>query len=244
MLCPDLPITKSDDDVLNRGSFAESLAKTIVQYSSPSSLTIGLYGRWGSGKTSLLNIIFENVEKIDDSVAIIRFDPWLCSDPRQLVTQFFKQMATAIKVKKPKAEKVWELIDQYADVFDLTSFLNVRGIAVVPFFRILAKIAKKQAEQRSKDVQKSKEQIAARLSKEKLKIVVSIDDIKTFRNGLVTAATARPQISMRIWTQPQRKLRAMRCREMWISAQMLQRKAEQERKKGKNLGENWGKNEK
>lgn len=177
MLCPDLPITKSDDDVLNRGSFAESLAKTIVQYSSPSSLTIGLYGRWGSGKTSLLNMIFENVEKIDDSVAIIRFDPWLCSDPRQLVTQFFKQMATAIKVKKPKAEKVWELIDQYADVFDLTSFLNVRGIAVAPFFRILAKIAKKQAEQRSKDVQKSKEQIAARLSKEKLKIVVSIDDI-------------------------------------------------------------------
>ena len=153
MLCPDLPITKSDDDVLNRGSFAESLAKTIVQYSSPSSLTIGLYGRWGSGKTSLLNMIFENVEKIDDSVAIIRFDPWLCSDPRQLVTQFFKQMATAIKVKKPKAEKVWELIDQYADVFDLTSFLNVRGIAVAPFFRILAKIAKKQAEQRSKDVQ-------------------------------------------------------------------------------------------
>lgn len=177
MLCPDLPITKSDDDVLNRGSFAESLAKTIVQYSSPSSLTIGLYGRWGSGKTSLLNMIFENVEKIDDSVAIIRFDPWLCSDPRQLVTQFFKQMATAIKVKKPKAEKVWELIDQYADVFDLTSILNVRGIAVVPFFRILAKIAKKQAEQRLKDVQKSKEQIAASLSKEKLKIVVSIDDI-------------------------------------------------------------------
>lgn len=56
MLCPDLPITKSDDDVLNRGSFAESLAKTIVQYSSPSSLAIGLYGRWGSGKTSLLNM--------------------------------------------------------------------------------------------------------------------------------------------------------------------------------------------
>ena len=59
MLSPDLPIAKLEEDELNRGSFAESLAKTLVQYSFPSSLTIGLYGEWGSGKTSLLNMVFE-----------------------------------------------------------------------------------------------------------------------------------------------------------------------------------------
>lgn len=64
MLSSDLPIAKLEEDELNRGSFAESLAKTLVQYSFPSSLTIGLYGEWGSGKTSLLNMVFENVEQI------------------------------------------------------------------------------------------------------------------------------------------------------------------------------------
>ena len=54
MLSSDLPIAKLEEDELNRGSFAESLAKTLVQYSFPSSLTIGLYGEWGSGKTTLL----------------------------------------------------------------------------------------------------------------------------------------------------------------------------------------------
>ena len=56
MISPDLPITKSTEDKLNRCAFAKSLAKTILHYSFPSSFTIGLYGEWGSGKTSLVNI--------------------------------------------------------------------------------------------------------------------------------------------------------------------------------------------
>ena len=119
MISPDLPITKSSDDKLNRSSFAKSLAQVLVQYTQPSSFTIGLYGEWGSGKTSLVNMILETVESIDNSAVIVRFNPWLCSEPKQLITQFFKQMASAIKMKQPTPDRVWELIDQYADIFDV-----------------------------------------------------------------------------------------------------------------------------
>lgn len=104
MLSSDLPIAKLEEDELNRGSFAESLAKTLVQYSFPSSLTIGLYGEWGSGKTSLLNMVFENVEQIDDGVVVLRFNPWLCSDSKQLVTQFLSrwQRQSSSKIKRLK----------------------------------------------------------------------------------------------------------------------------------------------
>ena len=37
LISPDLPIKKSAEDRLNRGAFAKSLAKTISQYSFPSS---------------------------------------------------------------------------------------------------------------------------------------------------------------------------------------------------------------
>ena len=130
LISPDLPITKSTEDKLNRGEFAKSLAKTISQYSFPSSFTIGLYGEWGSGKTSLVNMMLEAVEDIDNNAIILRFNPWLCSDPKQLITQFFMQMATAIKLKKPKAEKAWELIDQYADVFDAASLIPGAGTII------------------------------------------------------------------------------------------------------------------
>lgn len=177
MISPDLPIIKSTEDKLNRGMFAKSLAKTISQYSFPSSFTIGLYGEWGSGKTSLVNMMLEAVEDIDNSAIILRFNPWLCTDPKQLITQFFKQMATAIKLKKPKAEKAWELIDQYADVFDAASLIPGAGTIIAAVGKTLAKEANERVEQRTKDLQESKNQIVNKMMEENIKIIVSIDDI-------------------------------------------------------------------
>ena len=141
MFYQDLPITKSAEDLLNRSSFADNLAKTITQYTFPTSFAIGLYGAWGSGKTSLLNMVFESIEHTDDSIVILRFNPWLCTDHRQLINQFFKQLANAIKMKKPKAQKAWELIDQYADVFDAAELIPVAGTFISLAGRLLGKQA-------------------------------------------------------------------------------------------------------
>lgn len=177
MISPDLPITKIEEDALNRGSFAQSLAQVLLQYSLSSSFSIGLYGEWGSGKTSLLNLVLEIVEQSDESTVILRFNPWLCSDSKQLTTQFFKQMATAIKLKKPAAAQAWELIDQYADIFDAASLIPVAGTFVAIAGKILTKRAKKQTEQPANDLQDIKNKIIEKMTEEKLKIIVSIDDI-------------------------------------------------------------------
>lgn len=47
VLNSDLPINKIEEDVLNRGSFAESLAKIMLDYTVPEGFAIGLYGKWG-----------------------------------------------------------------------------------------------------------------------------------------------------------------------------------------------------
>lgn len=177
MISPDLPITKFEDDALNRGLFAQSLAQVLQQYSLSCSFSIGLYGKWGSGKTSLLNMVLEIVEKADDNTVILRFNPWLCSDAKQLTTQFFKQMATAIKLKKPSATQAWELIDQYADIFDVASFIPVAGTFVNIVGKILTKKAQKHIGEPVNDLQDIKNKIIEKLKAEDLKIIVSIDDI-------------------------------------------------------------------
>lgn len=177
MISPDLPITKFEDDTLNRGSFAQSLAQVLLQYSHSSSFSVGLYGEWGSGKTSLLNMVLGIVEQSDENIVILRFNPWLCSDPKQLTSQFFKQMATAIKLKKPAAAQAWELIDQYADIFDAASLIPVAGTFVAIAGKILTKRAKKQNEQHVNDLQDIKNKIIEKMTEENLKIIVSIDDI-------------------------------------------------------------------
>ena len=52
---------KNNPDQLGTGQYAESLAQFITQCQTP--LTIGVQGEWGSGKTSLLNMVKEDIEE-------------------------------------------------------------------------------------------------------------------------------------------------------------------------------------
>lgn len=177
MISPDLPITKSSDDRLNRESFAESLANVLLQSSFPTSFTVGLYGSWGSGKTSLLNMVIEQVESQSSDVIILRFNPWLCSDPKQLITQFFKQMASAIKIKKPAADTVCELVDQYADIFDAASLIPYAGTALAAVGKAFTNKARNRINRKNNDMQEKKDELIRTMVAANLKIIVSIDDI-------------------------------------------------------------------
>lgn len=177
MISPDLPIMKSSEDKLNRESFAKSLANVILQSAFPTSFTVGLYGAWGSGKTSLLNMVIEHIERSSTDVVILRFNPWLCSDPKQLITQFFKQLASAIKMKKPTADTVCELVDQYADLFDAASLIPYAGAAIAAAGKMFTTKVRKRMNRRSNDMQGQKDEIIRTMDKENLKIIVSIDDI-------------------------------------------------------------------
>ena len=177
MISPDLPIMKSSEDKLNRESFAKSLANVILQSAFPTSFTVGLYGAWGSGKTSLLNMVIEQIERSSTDVVILRFNPWLCSDPKQLITQFFKQLASAIKMKKPTADTVCELVDQYADLFDAASLIPYAGAAIAAAGKMFTTKARNRMNRKSNDMQGQKDEIIRTMVKENLKIIVSIDDI-------------------------------------------------------------------
>lgn len=178
MISPDLPIMKSSEDKLNRESFAKSLADVILQSAFPTSFTVGLYGAWGSGKTSLLNMMIEQIERSSTDVVILRFNPWLCSDPKQLITQFFKQLASSIKMKKPTADTVCELADQYADLFDAASLIPYAGAAIAAAGKMFSTKARKRMNRKSKDMQGQKDEIIRTMVKENLKIIVSIDGMR------------------------------------------------------------------
>lgn len=177
MICNDLPIHSASEDKLNRKSFAQSLAKVLLEYSAPSSFSVGLFGEWGSGKTSLINLVLDDIERIDERTVIVRFNPWLCSDSKQLITQFFKQLARAIKMKKAKADQLWELIDQYADVLDAANAIPFAGAAFVAAGRFLKSKARTKVAEKESDLQGKKDEIVKELFKQNTKIIVAIDDI-------------------------------------------------------------------
>lgn len=61
-LIKDFPIKLKNEDCLGRAKFASDLAKAIQGYVLEECLTIGIFGEWGSGKSSLINLIKEQLK--------------------------------------------------------------------------------------------------------------------------------------------------------------------------------------
>jgi predicted KAP-like P-loop ATPase len=61
MFNPDQPIKSKTEDILGRNQFAQSLGQAIIDYKAKESLVIGLFGEWGSGKSSIINMTLEYI---------------------------------------------------------------------------------------------------------------------------------------------------------------------------------------
>jgi predicted KAP-like P-loop ATPase len=51
----DAPINNPDDDLFGMASYAEKLSYFIDSVEPP--FTIGIYGQWGDGKSSFVNLV-------------------------------------------------------------------------------------------------------------------------------------------------------------------------------------------
>lgn len=58
----DNPLETKEEDKLDRFNFIQQLGNRILEYDNVDSLVIGLYGEWGSGKSSIINLTIEYLE--------------------------------------------------------------------------------------------------------------------------------------------------------------------------------------
>jgi len=71
-------ISNDKDDRYGFTSVADGLAESILRITDEEGTVIGLEGRWGSGKTSLLNLLLKRLEAQSiDGMHVIPFSPWL-----------------------------------------------------------------------------------------------------------------------------------------------------------------------
>jgi hypothetical protein len=106
-LSADLPIKSRDEDKLNRKGFAESLAHVIRTWRDKPSLVIGLFGDWGSGKSSLKNLVLEAIASQDKaSMHVVEFSPWQVSSQEMLSETFFREIGKALSKTGPPDDAV------------------------------------------------------------------------------------------------------------------------------------------
>ncbi len=130
MYYSDKPILSKKEDFLKRKYFAELVAKSLENLNSQDTFTIGLYGQWGTGKTSLVNMILEEIKE-NEKVVIVRFEPWNFSSTNQLLEQFFVHLANQFHWTKDKTLKeVGNALERYSDAFDFAKVIPHVGGAI------------------------------------------------------------------------------------------------------------------
>ena len=91
------------DDAFGLDRIAKSIAYSLINRNFPDSYTIGIEGKWGSGKTSLTNFVINEIQQSDTSFhEIILYDPWLIGKRDGLLSEFFTSLISKIQdlVKK------------------------------------------------------------------------------------------------------------------------------------------------
>jgi predicted KAP-like P-loop ATPase len=214
MVQQDLPIENKKQDRLGRSDFAAELANALVVAELSAGFTVGLYGKWGSGKTSVLNMLSESLVEHSDNTTVVRFNPWLCGDSKQMVEQFFELLArktSAVKLKRKmrkyaktasvtlsaipydKASAAFALIIALIGVCGYILLNEAKWVlaiatisAILTFVMPIIKtvIDTFVAE---KSLQNQKDEIVKVLAKQKQKIFVLIDDIDRLSSDEITA---------------------------------------------------------
>ena len=185
----DYPITKCNEDQLGRAHLAQHVADMLRAAPAAHSIVFGLSGSWGSGKTSVLNMVRELLGKDDDPPVIVRFNPWNYPVGTDLVRPFLNLLASEIRnarsseAAKKLAEDAVEAIGDYANALDpiIPPQLGVLG-GLAHIFSTRRKKALSQ-----KTPEELKRQLADKLLLLHLRIVVMIDDLDRLPNEIVCA---------------------------------------------------------
>ena len=115
IMMPDNPIPNKEKDSLHRYPLAKRIAEMINNFKDNDSLVIGVEGEWGSGKTSFINLILEDLRATN--ALLITFNPWNFSDQNELIKDFFDSTIDALQEADrqggAKAKKIAKKIKGY-----------------------------------------------------------------------------------------------------------------------------------
>lgn len=158
----DRPIQGATEDKLGRAEFAQRLAKDIRDLDGEEAFTLALYGKWGSGKTSVKNLILSqlNSKRYKENNHIVELNAWQFSRNGNLTSAFFRELGLILESQDDSDDKTKRSrkLASYAKVVSLggtavSVFGTVGELAGVPLSGAATKVGKgiKQAGQTLED---------------------------------------------------------------------------------------------
>lgn len=191
----DSPIENQEQDKLGRHEFSSYIAKGILNHKSKKNLCIGLQGKWGTGKTSIINLFLQSLSTKTTKLPrhnrpiILKFSPWLVSGRDQLIESFFSELRIALN--KPEMSEQAKQASKYLEVFEKILGASEYVASATPYGSVLKLLKKplqffkkkaKELENQALSLEENKERIGSFLNSLHSPLIVIIDDVDRLTN--------------------------------------------------------------
>jgi energy-coupling factor transporter ATP-binding protein EcfA2 len=171
----DNPIRHKDQDQLGRARVAEVIAAEIRSLDASEGCVVGLLGPWGSGKTSLLNLVRDELTA-PPGLVVLEFNPWMFSGTDELLERFFLELGAQFRSSTDRLADLADEIEVYGEVVAPLRLLPIIGVWVERARSVLQAI-KKARKRREGGVLEQRARLAKRLAELQAPIVIIIDDL-------------------------------------------------------------------
>jgi predicted KAP-like P-loop ATPase len=171
-LLSDSSLEDPEQDQLGYSDFAENLAGTIETRIPRQDFVVGIYGPWGSGKSTILNFVEYFLEEQDEPPLIIRFNPWWFSGQADLIRKFFDQLESGLGADS-RFEDVRDKLSNFASSLSNIPISSGTGVPAEPLLALIGEALATEGE----DLDGLKEEISEELRDADRRIVIMIDDI-------------------------------------------------------------------
>jgi predicted KAP-like P-loop ATPase len=134
----DRPIISEAEDKLDRSTFISGLIRALVADQRDendhliarrsTNYVVGLTGAWGSGKSSVINLLALKLGSMD-RVLVTTLNPWLFKGREELLTAFFNSLRTALgKSRKEQLTGAINALDHYQEAIGIAAQVPKRSL--------------------------------------------------------------------------------------------------------------------
>ncbi len=184
----DQAITLESEDKLSRAEYSKYIARSILKWKNQESLCIALYGPWGSGKTSIINMCLQEIKrktnnrKAEDRPIIIHFRPWIFSGQEELILNFIQTLRYALGNPDVSqfAQKASQHLEKLEKIINITTYIPKINKITKPLKSVISKsrnAAKFIQKRLDEDLDLQKDKICKELLNLKSLIIIVVDDV-------------------------------------------------------------------
>ncbi|EJV9473448.1 pilA-like protein [Cronobacter sakazakii] len=185
------PVIKVEDDRYGFAAIADGLARSICELDENISTVIGIEGKWGSGKTSLLNLLTDQLrQQVPAATEIVPFSPWLISPDESPVTSLLLTLAGRLAKYDTAAQKdvrnvstltgtlvnyAQQTSRKLAPVARLAGKLGVPGLEMAS--DVMTALAETDLQQRQKTAAELRAELEKKITALGISFIIVIDDL-------------------------------------------------------------------